>query len=178
MKTANFWIVKGNPRYPIPGIEERCGDICSFLQEASSSDWLTYRAIHEECKKFDPVFFWSSGKLRSIIAIGEILKVHSDRHRFDIKHHSTKCFPLDKQVNIREIRAAFEEKPKFYEPEQALYLKPSVVATIYRVTAAQAEIIIKLICAKNPVKEERAQLDKWLKLISVNKHSASLKHKP
>lgn len=178
MKTANFWIVKGNPRYPIPGIEERCGDISSFLTKAKSSDWLTYRTIHPDCSEGNPVFFWSSGKLRSIIAIGEISKIHSDRHRFDIQHHSDAEFSVDKRVNIREIRAAFDKELGPNETEQALYLKPSVVATIYRVAQAQAEIIIKLICAKNPTEKEREQLDKWLERISVNKNRAKPKHKP
>lgn len=30
MPIVNFWVVKGDPRYPVPGVEERCGDIASL----------------------------------------------------------------------------------------------------------------------------------------------------
>lgn len=107
MPRVNFWIVKGNPRYPIPGVEERCGDIDSFLRAMPWSDWITYREVPKDCRIGDPVFFWSSVKLRSIVGLGLIKNPTIDGQEFHITHLSRQIFPKDQQLNIQEIRNAF-----------------------------------------------------------------------
>jgi len=156
MAACNFWIVKGNPRYPLPGIEERCGDIASFLDADTWSDWITYRRVPTACKKNDPVFFWSSGKLRSIVALGKIRNPHIDGHVFEITHLSQAYFPPDCRLGIQEIRDAFSDE----QLASASYLKPSVVATIYPVPIDQASTIVDLLRKKNP---DNPHLAKWSK---------------
>lgn len=165
MKKVNFWIVKGNPRYPIPGVEERCGDIEYFLKASRSSDWVTYHHVPPSCRKGDPVFFWSSGKLRSIVGLGKIRNPDIDGHVFEIDHLSDAFFPKEKQVGIQEIRNAFERELSEDEYNKALYIKPSVVATIYAVSPGQAAILVRLLHSKNPGNNH---LKKWAGLLSPN----------
>lgn len=158
MPIVNFWIVKGNPRYPIPGVEERCGDIASFLRARPWSDWITYRAVPPDCRIGDPVFFWSSGKLRSIVGLGLIRNPSIDGHEFHLTHLTRKIFSPEQQLNIQEIRQAFDDELSESERDKALYIKPSVVATIYQVRPFQAKILIRLLLEKNP---DNKYLRKW-----------------
>ncbi len=164
MPIVNFWVVKGNPRYPVSGVEERCGDIAYFLRDRSS-EWITYRNVPPACKKGDPVFFWSSGKLRSIVALGRIKNPKIDGHAFEINHLSRSFFPPERQLGIEEIRSAFERKLSNAELALAGYIKPCVVATIYPVTQDQARILVRLLSKKNP---NNVHLQEWEKLLASN----------
>lgn len=177
MTTKNFWLVKGNPRFPIPGIEERCGDIESFLEHGSWSEWITYRRIKDGfngCKSGDPVFLWSSGKLRSIIGLGSIREIHPDRLRFDINHISRRAFSAEQQVNIKDLRIAFNKHLSQAERDEARYIKPAVVATIYSVSHAQAEVIISLLSDKNLGNKVCKELSIWRTYIKSNPTEAAI----
>lgn len=149
MPRVNFWIVKGNPRYPLPGVDERNGNLKEFLMKGITwSNWITYKKVPEICHKGDPVFFWSSGKLRAIVGLGTIKNPNIDGHEFHLNHISQRLLPTNLRVGIEEISSAFK---KFLLPSEcnaATYIKPCVVSTIYPVTSPQARIIIKLLLQK------------------------------
>lgn len=163
MPESNFWIVKGNPRYPIAGIDERNGNLKDFLKTNNTwSDWLTYRKVPNTCKKGDPVFFWSSGKLRAIVGLGTIRNPKIDGHEFHLNHISSCLFPSEQQLGIEEIRHVFKSTLDKKEFEAASYIKPCVVATIYPVSHPQAGILIRLLLEKQPANQD---LRDWLCLV-------------
>lgn len=152
MTQTRYWIVKGNPRYPIAGVDRRCGDIVRFLKNYSSTKWLTYKHIKDSCSAGDRVFLWQSSPYLHIIGLGTIEKVLSRRsaeNHFIIQHEPEKSL-LKKPVTIAEIRSAFDEGLSSEEQDKAGYLKRSVVATLYEVSQKQAEILIELVRKANP----------------------------
>lgn len=166
-----YWIVKGNPRYPLEGVDTRCGDIVRFLTDYSSTKWLTYKHIEDSCKADDRVFFWQSSPHLHIIGLGTIEEVHSRKrpeNHFTIQHEQGKSL-LMKPVTIAEIRKAFKEKLSPDEQERADYLKKSVVATLYKVSQKQAKILMELVCRENPTNEI---IKDWLGSVSKKTSSA------
>lgn len=162
MPPINYWIVKGNPDYPNDQGEERDGDIEGFYSTEKVSTWMTHKRIPAEFKKGDRVFFWSSGKLRAIVALGTVenpkVDSYEGENEFSIRHLSARIFPPKWRINSDEIRQQFARSLPPEEIATALYLKSGVVATIYRVSAKQAAVLVRLLSAKNP---QNQSLKSW-----------------
>lgn len=153
----NFWIVKGNPSYPIPGVDNRSGDIEGFLRAFNWSDWITYRRIRDDFKPNDRVFFWSSGRIRAIVGLAIVRKVHKDKQHFDLNHISEDILPKANQLGIEEIKSAFRRHFSPSRYDKVTYIKPCVVATIYPVADEEAHILIRLLLDKNPQNNHLAE---------------------
>lgn len=151
MPPRRFWIVKANRRFPIPGRDERYGDLDAILSQKSPAPWLTYKHIDELCQRGDGIFFWRSSPKCDVRGIGIFERIHSYRNpenRFDVRYVLNG--PIPNPVQLRSIRQVFQNHPLLAAPERsASFLKPSVVQTIYPLNGNQARVIATLLISEN-----------------------------
>jgi hypothetical protein len=155
----NFWIVKGNKKYP-NNEDVRDGRLREMLEESEfKSKWATKKAIPEDFKKGDGVFYWSSSPDCYVIGLGEV--VNPDLPFED----PFNCFlmediagPLDKIIDLATLR---ENLPSNPNGGMATFLKRAVAGTIYPLTEKQSRFLARIISDSEQPVEVRSHFQRW-----------------
>lgn len=164
MSPQNYWVVKGNPDYPIPGIDSRDGDMTNFLPyyinnpKAKPISWLQYRkSISDNYRRNDLIFAWRSGRRIGIVGLGVAIKkspYEGGRQLFEWK--PLLMLPNNSFIKLNEIRHALgcltpdNQVPRF--------TMPGIVQTIYEATHEQARIMLSLVMARVPLDTKTKQV--------------------
>lgn len=136
-----FWIVKGNPEI---------NDLADMLHPGKNANWYDPSDQRKNgAKAGDGIFFWSSGRDRFLIGLGQMkrpfTRMDDDYYRFDLTYLTK---PLPNKVSLVELK----REPLFdpSNPNRPYFMIPGPVQTRYPLTDGQAKRLAEMILEKNP----------------------------
>ena len=136
-----FWIVKGNPEI---------NELTKMLVPGKNATWYDpSNQAKNGAKAGDGIFFWSSGRDRFLIGLGEMGDPFTSRdgsyYLFDLIYLTE---PFSYPVTLVELK----QDPLFNptNPNRPYFMIPGPVQTRYPLTGSQAQRLADMILAKNP----------------------------
>jgi hypothetical protein len=142
-RSMRFWIVKGNPSR---------NDLDTMLVSGKVQDWVT-RKPPRDWAKDDGIFFWKSAPALRLVGLGSIeaLRGTDDDGQtwFGLRYLTA---PLEVPLSIEELRADSVVGT-------ASFLKAGAAGTVFPLTEAQADRLLRMVQKRNPATREFAWND-------------------